>query len=130
MIPAFCLLALLVVGLFVLVYVRARRDGAVTPAQFFFRWRNRWGVLLVAFGPLVLCGALGVLSVLLGYNGECAGPPDISFPCTYPEFLNYSLAPDQSWNIIGYMVCCVGGSLWVLMVFGLAALFALEKRKV
>ena len=129
MIPAFCLLALLIGVLLVVAFVRARSDGVVTPAEFFARWRNRWGLLLVAFGPLVLCGGFGVLSVLFGYTGECAGPPDISFPCTYSEFLNYSLAPDQSWNLIGYMFCCVAGSMWLLLVFGVAALFALEKRK-
>lgn len=128
MILFLCFSAALAVAIFAFVYWKTRtgQEGSA-PQTGGMSW-NDWRVWATAFGPLVMCIALTVVSAFFGYNGECAGPPDISFPCTYPEYINYNLAPDQSWNIFGYFFFCAAGTLWLTLVFGVYLILRWKKR--
>ena len=81
--------------------------------------------LAAAFIPPILFIALDIFFVIVNYNGMCAGPPDYSAPCNFREYLDYTYFKGMS--AFGYMFMlmpCIG---WVVMVFGLVALYFRKK---
>lgn len=117
-----CLLPIAILGIY--LFISNNRKG-----EFFSNHPNMPIVaVVIALIPILFLCLFAIINLPQSFNGFCEIPPDLSQPCTYFEYLIFSMSPSTGWNFFGYLIFCSIEIAWASAVFGLTAFYVKHVR--